>query len=215
MPRPTRTTRARLLLAGVHPLILEDSRLQAGEGYEIEALAGRMETWLPDIQRRSPDVLVLDLLNVPSLSVIARIKRSAPACHILVVTGLKNGAANDMALAAGASGILYRMTVSGELQRAVADALSGRRYISPVLGDLSTKERARPPDRSRDLLRNRRFLERLLEKGCTAPHIATALGLPVEVVNRAIVNLGKRASLPERRRSRRSPGTRLSTTHVK
>ncbi|GKS56930.1 hypothetical protein YTPLAS18_04570 [Nitrospira sp.] len=201
--------RDRVLFAGVHPLILEDSRTQVEAFYEVDSVSQAGDELVLELERRAPDALVLDLLHVSSLRMVSRLGRSRPSCRIIVLTGLRNGTANDMAFTAGASGIIYRLHASLEIRVALAAVLAGRRYVSPALSVVTNKEerevKARRRDRSPTPIHNHRFLLRLLEKGCSVPTIAEALGLSTEAVRRAIANLTIRvATTDARRRTTRS-----------
>ena len=136
MPHSTR--RVRVLCAGFHPLILEDSRIQAGDECEIHTISADEDMLLRTIDRIRPDVILLDLLQTGSLRTIQRVRDTSPSSPVVALTGMRRADTTGSIFLAGASGILYRSDAAAELSAAIQIVQSGQRYLSPAFTKSST-----------------------------------------------------------------------------
>ncbi len=181
-----------ILLAGIHPLIAEDSRLHAHSmsgttQYEVVASTADEPTLLPLVKRLKPHFVILDLLHASSLQTIQRIMSINPSSYIVTVTGARNKDVAAAAISSGASGILYRTDITTELFDAIHTVRSGRRFLSSSLASKATS----PKDHEDRLQAGGissldELIIRLTLRGYPASRIARALGLSVRTVRLSI-----------------------------
>ncbi len=184
-----------ILLAGIHPLIAEDSRLHVhsisrSTPYEIVESPADEHTLLPVVNRLNPSFVLLDLLYASSLQTIRRITNINPSCCILAVTGARNKDVAAAAFSSGASGILYRTDVSTELFDAIRTVRAGRRFLSSSLSSKAANPKIddlRPQTGGISSLDE--LIMRLTLRGYPASRIARALGLSVRTVRLSITFL--------------------------
>ncbi len=179
----------RLLFAGFHPLILEDSLARAGEAYKIDTTSGDESLLLQAVDQSRPDVLLLDLLQTSSLRTIQRVTRIRPSCRVVALTGMRWTDVTDAIYSAGASGILYRFDAAAELFVAVQAVLSGQRYLSPTFLRTSTSIDGERLRQSNKLSASDELVLRLVARDYPAHRIARALGLSVGTVRLSIAYL--------------------------
>lgn len=183
------TTRARLLFAGFHPLILQDSRIHAGTVLPLESVSAEEATLLPAVDRRRPDVLLIDLLHTSSLKTIQRVTAISPACRVVALTGLRHTDVTESIFSAGATGILSRSHALEELFLAVSTVLSGQRYLSPALIANPASILGRGIRQPHNISASDERILHLLAQDYPAPRIARALGLSVETIRLSIACL--------------------------
>ena len=130
-----------IVLADDHQVVRAGLRmlLQAEEGFEVVAEAGDVATTERRVTVYHPRVLILDL-NMPgesSLPAIPRLRQSAPATQIVVLTMQNDPAFAREALRAGAVGYVLKEAADSELTMAIHQVMAGRRYLNRRLaGDL-------------------------------------------------------------------------------
>ncbi len=189
MPEPTR--QQRLMLAGFHPLIVEDSRLHAEDAYDIVAVSADERTLLPAVGRLKPDFVLLDLMHASSLRTIQRITVIDPSCRVVVLTSMRRRGVAESIFSEGASGILHRSDAAAELFLAVRTVASGRQFMSSAM--MKAFDRETPKDERSQQVMNLSPLDktvlRLVLQGYPVHRIARALGLSVRVVRLSIAYL--------------------------
>lgn len=72
---------SRVLFAGFHPLIREDSPFHAGKEYEMPTTSAHQGTLLQSIDRLRPNVILLDLRQTDSLRTVQRTRDTSPSCR--------------------------------------------------------------------------------------------------------------------------------------
>ena len=191
---PHSSERRRLLLAGYHPLILEDSRMRAGTHYDIHAVGAEEDRLLPTVDRLRPDVVLLDLLRTSSLRTIRRVRELYPACRVVALTGLRHADGAQSIFAAGAAGVLYRFSAAAELSLAVDAVLSDRQYLSAAFTTSSDDlERFRSHEhQTGELSPSDKLVLRLIASGYPVDRIARSLGHSVGTVRLSIAHLKRR-----------------------
>jgi DNA-binding NarL/FixJ family response regulator len=118
--------------------------LLAEHGFEVVGEAPSGEAALPLVERRRPDVVVMDL-NMPGMSGVEatrRLSERSPAPTVLVLTVSTAQADVIDALEAGAAGYLLKDSPSDELARGIWAALEGDTPLSPRVARILV-ERAR------------------------------------------------------------------------
>jgi DNA-binding NarL/FixJ family response regulator len=123
--------------SGLRSLLVE-------HGFDVVGEAPSGEAALPLIERRHPDLVVMDL-NMPGMSGVeatCRLSERSPAPTVLVLTVSTAQADVIDALEAGAAGYLLKDSPSEELARGIRAALEGDTPLSPRVARILV-ERAR------------------------------------------------------------------------
>jgi DNA-binding NarL/FixJ family response regulator len=161
---PSRVT---VIIVDDHPVVRWGFRqmLATDPAIEVVGEAAGMEECLRAVQRKRPDVVLLDL-RMPDhdgIEAALRLKRDHPDTKVLVLTVFDDTAHIRAAFGAGADGYLLKTTSCEALVTAVRDVAAGRQVIAPdilraVLGELAvgqlrSADRALLTDEERRLLR--------------------------------------------------------------
>ena len=89
------------------------------------------------VERRAPDVLILDLImpEMDGLEVTKRVHRHFPRTRVVILS--VRGSENSVlaALRNGATGYVFKTATKAMLIQAIHEALRGRRYLSPPLSE--------------------------------------------------------------------------------
>jgi DNA-binding NarL/FixJ family response regulator len=174
--------------AGLRSVLTEHGLVVVGDAPSAEAA-------LPLIERRRPDLVVMDL-SMPGMSgaeATREISRRFPSVAVLVVTVSAAEAEVLEALEAGADGYLLKDSEPAEVVRAVEAAMSGDTPLSPRIARLIVQRARMVPgaaqartavaeemtDRELDVLR-------LLADGLDNRQIAEALFLSPTTVKRHV-----------------------------
>ena len=140
-------TRARILLADDHSLVLEGIRKLIESRYDIVGAADNGDALVREAARTRPDLVVLDV-SMPILNGIdaARaIKKEQPRVKLIFISMHANAVYVRKAIEAGACGYVLKSGASEELLTAIEQARLGHTYFSPGLGQdviEGVKERA-------------------------------------------------------------------------
>ena len=151
----------RIVLADDHAAIRHGLRLllDTEEDLEVVGEAGDAASAASMVDRRNPDVLVLDL-QMPGavpLTDIPRLLEEHPGLSIVVLTMLNDPLTARGLIRAGASGYVLKQAADNELVDAIRAASTGHRYVNPELGaEMAVADRdpvAQLSDRDRELLK--------------------------------------------------------------
>ncbi|XVQ14248.1 response regulator transcription factor [Spirillospora sp. CA-255316] len=159
---------------------------------EVVAEVAAGDEIVPAALRHRPDVAVvdIDLPGVDGLTAAAELHRQAPACRILVLTGLAQPGHLRRALAAHVSGFMLKDAPSDELIAAVRQVAAGDRVFDPklALAALETADNPLSPREAEVLKRH--------AAGASAAEIAADLHLSYGTVRNylasAVTKLGAR-----------------------
>lgn len=180
----------RLLVAGLHPLLLEDIRLLAEPSYDIVAIGADEDVLLPAVDRLKPAIVFIDLLHTGSVQTIRRVTAVNPTTRVVAVTGMRRRDVTESVLAAGAIGVIPRSHAAAELNAAAKMVISGNHYLSPWLSEQvpvgRTDPRRQPPEGPSAL---DKVILRLSVKGYPDSRIARVLGLSVGTVRLSLASL--------------------------
>jgi DNA-binding NarL/FixJ family response regulator len=125
----------KVLIADDHPLILQGLRrtLERTEAIEIVGEARSGAELLQMIERRRPDVVLLDLRmpGTPGLECIERIKVTWPDVKVVVLSALDHKWAVNAALTAGASAYIVKSVNTSNISSVLRQAASGAVYHAP------------------------------------------------------------------------------------
>ncbi len=173
----------RVLLADDHQLVRAGIRqlLEAAGDLQVFAEAGDGEEAQALIQKRRPDVAVLDIQmpKASGIEVTRWVRAHHPDVGVLILTAYDDDPYVMAVLQAGANGYVLKTAAAGELIQAVRDVHEGKSVLSPaitrkLMSNLSNRPEAVEAgpltDRELDVLR-------LAAKGYTNKAIGVQLGI--------------------------------------
>ncbi len=122
-------TRLKVLIADDHPLIVAGLRRALADHEDIE-IVGEAQSGsevMPLVERRRPDVVLLDLSmpGDPVLESIERIAADRPATKTIVLSACDDRASIDAALSAGASAYVVKSVKAIDIASVVRQASNG------------------------------------------------------------------------------------------
>jgi DNA-binding NarL/FixJ family response regulator len=125
----------KVLVADDHPLMLQGIRraLEAGENIEVVGEACSGEEMLALVERRRPDLVLLDLHmpGLDGLDCIAELRRSSPDVKTVVISASDDRASIDAALLAGASAYILKSVSAVDIPSVLRQVASGSVYHVP------------------------------------------------------------------------------------
>ena len=198
-------SRARILLADDHVLILEGLRRMLERQHEVVGAVSDGRSLVDAAVRLKPNLIILDV-SMPLLSGIEagrQIRKRLPRVKLLFLTVHANPAYLREALGAGATGYILKSSTRQEILDAVKTVLAGQRHVSRGIVaedfDLSRWQPGKAP-RSRAALTSReREVLQMLAEGRTAKEVAVALRVSPKTVafhrNNVKRKLGLRKSI--------------------
>ncbi len=125
----------KVLIADDHPLMLQGIRraLEASEDIDVVGEARSGEEMLALVQRRKPDLVLLDL-HMPGLSgldCVSELKRCSPDVKTVVISASDDRASIDSALLAGASAYILKSVSPVDIPTVLRQASIGAVYHVP------------------------------------------------------------------------------------
>jgi DNA-binding NarL/FixJ family response regulator len=144
----------KVLIADDHPLMLQGIRraLEASEDIEVVGEARSGEEALALVERRNPDLVLLDLHmpGVDGLECVAELKRCRPEVKTVVISASDDRASIDSALLAGASAYILKSVSPMDIPSVLRQASTGAVYHVPSASALRSdhKVAASGPDLS-------------------------------------------------------------------
>ena len=181
-------TRARILLADDHRIVVEGLKTLLSGEFELVGIVDDGARMLEAARRLLPDAIVADI-SMPQLNgieALTALRDEGIDIPVIFLTMHREAEYAAMAMESGAAGYVLKHAAPDELILALRTALEGGTFVSPALAaDLFQAARARsreqvdPPfvlsDRQRDVLR-------LLADGQSAKEIARALDISPRTV---------------------------------
>ena len=176
----------RVLLADDHTMVVEALQKLLEPEFEIVGTAADGQKLMQLAQETKPEVILLDL-GMPLLNGFdagRKLKKLLPGAKIVVVTMNDDGETAHAALCAWASGYVIKSSAGAELRRAIADAIEGRKYVSPLIPKWHDKRFVYDPrmPQARPLTPRKRQVLQLLAEGRTMKEAAAALQLAPRTV---------------------------------
>lgn len=176
-------TRARILLADDHVLLLEAFRGLLEPEFEVIGMVTDGRALVTECLRLNPDVVVLDiampLLN--GLDAGRQLKTERRGVKLIYLTMNPDPELAGEALRFGASGYVLKTSAAGELTQAIREALRGRSYITPLItGDVvgALLQRRTGPE----LTTRQREVLQLLAEGRSMKQVGDILNLTPRTV---------------------------------
>jgi DNA-binding NarL/FixJ family response regulator len=171
--------RIRCVIADDHPAIVDavSTYLELEETVDVVGRAGNGADALQLVERRVPDVAVLDL-RMPRLDGIDATRQlvsSGARTAVILYTGYPERSHLLEALDAGARGFLGKEAPLSELVRAITIVASGRTYVDPSLAGVLVGPEATA--RLVSLSKREREVLRLLADGLRNEQVASSLAI--------------------------------------
>jgi DNA-binding NarL/FixJ family response regulator len=128
-------TRARVLLADDHTLLLEAFQKLLAEHVDVVGQAKDGRVVLSAVDELKPDVVVLDI-SMPQLNGLdagRQIKQRHKDVKLVFLTMNEDVGLAAEAFRAGASGYVLKRSAASELVTAIQEVMQGRSYITPLI----------------------------------------------------------------------------------
>ena len=175
-------TKARILLADDHKMILGGLRSLLERDFEVVGTAEDGKALVSEAMRLRPDVVVVDI-SMPKLNGIEafrEIRKTSPGIRAVFLTMHHEVAYAAEAFEAGASAYVLKHSAPGELVTAIREAMNGRTYVTPLIaGELmkSYRNAGHDKDTGVKLTGRQKEILQLLTEGNSAKEIAARLNL--------------------------------------
>ena len=128
--------RPRVLLADDHTLVLDGLRKILEPECDVVGAVEDGRSLLAAAEQLQPDIILLDI-SMPLLNGVEaarRLRAAAPGVKVIFVTMHADATYVAGAFRAGASGYVLKRCASLELLKAISQVLSGREYVTPLIG---------------------------------------------------------------------------------
>jgi DNA-binding NarL/FixJ family response regulator len=124
------------ILADRHTALIEGIRGLLETDFDAVYVVADIQSLSSGAQRLLPDLIIVDLSlvggDLPGL--LQRVADLSPASRVVVLTVHDEPAVPQLALAAGAHGVVLKRCVGTDFMPAIDAVLQGQRYISPDFG---------------------------------------------------------------------------------
>ena len=128
-------TRARILMADDHLMLLEAFKAMLAPDFDIVGLVTDGRTLIEEFARLNPDVVLLDI-GMPLLNGLdagRQLKAQRRSVKLIYLTMNPDPDIAGEALRLGASGYVLKSSAAQELKQAIQEALRERSYITPLI----------------------------------------------------------------------------------
>lgn len=179
-------TRARILLADDHVVMLEGLRSLLARHYDVVGTVRDGQALVQAVEREAPDVVVTDV-SMPGgdgLEAARRILELAPRTRVVLLTMNESSALAATALRMGVSGFVLKTDAATDLVAAIDAALLGHTHLSQALvgGTVSRLASETRGEGSMSLTPRQVEVLRLLGQGKTMKEVAVTLGVSPRTV---------------------------------
>ena len=179
-------TRARLLLADDHPVMLEGLRSLLARRYDVVGTVSDGQALVKAAKLDAPDVVVTDV-SMPGgdgLEAARQILQIVPPPRVVLLTANESSALAATALRMGVSGFVLKTDTATDLVAAIDAALLGHTHLSQALvgGTLSRLAGEARGEGSTELTLRQVEVLRLLGQGKTMKEVGAALSISPRTV---------------------------------
>ncbi len=172
------------------------SILNGSPGYKCTGSFTSCANWVQDVQKSSPDVILMDIemTGINGIDATGLIKKQFPAVRILIQTVFEDDDKIFQALCAGANGYILKTTSPIKMLEAIADVQSGGVAFNPnvaakvallfqeFIAPSTTVHNYHLTEREKEILQ-------LLTEGLPIPRIAEKIFLGYETVRGYVKNI--------------------------
>jgi DNA-binding NarL/FixJ family response regulator len=193
-------TSLKVLIADDHPLMLQGIRkaLEGSDGIEVVGEARSGEEALALVERRKPDLVLLDL-HMPGLGgleCVAAIRRSWPDVKAVVISASDDRASIDGALLAGASAYILKSVSPVDIPSVLRQASTGAVYHVPSVPCSRAAEPA--CDNGPELTPREKTILTAVAGGLTTKAISQDLWLSEHTVKFHLTNIYRKLGVSNR-----------------
>jgi DNA-binding NarL/FixJ family response regulator len=193
-------TSLKVLVADDHPLMLQGIRraLEGSEGIEVVGEARSGEEALALIERRKPDLVLLDLHmpGIGGLECIAEIRRSWPEVKAVVISASDDRGSIDAALLAGASAYILKSVSPVDIPSVLRQASTGAVYHVPSASPTRHSEQSVP--QGPELTPREKTILSAVAGGLTTKAISQDLWLSEHTVKFHLTNIYRKLGVSNR-----------------
>lgn len=190
----------RVLIADDHPLMLQGIRraLEASEDFEVVGEARSGEELLALVDRRRPDLVLLDL-HMPGmggLECVAQMKARWAHVKTVVISASEDRSSIDSALLAGASAYILKSVSAVDIASVLRQAASGAVFHVPSTTASQSAEAA--PSRGPELTPRETTILLAIADGRTTKAISQDLWLSEHTVKFHLTNIYRKLGVSNR-----------------
>ena len=196
----TTGNRTRVLIADDHPLILAGIRraLDRSDGVEVVGEATSGQQVLAMVERRRPEVVLLDLY-MPGLSgaqLIGQIRAQWPEIKTIVLSANEDRGSIDSALNAGASAYIVKSVNPSDLSAVIRQVAGGAVFHAPSrpAGSAPTAEQPAGPE----LTERERTILAAIASGQTTAAISRELWVSEHTIKFHLTNIYRKLGVSNR-----------------
>ena len=190
----------KVLIADDHPLVLIGVRrtLEANDDIEIAGEARSGNELLALIERRRPDVVLMDLRmpDVEGESCIAQIVERWPDVKIVVLSASDDAVSVNGALAAGARAYVVKSVHAFDVASVLRQIRCGAVYHAPSGGTVKPRETVVSPAQS--LTERETAILAAVARGLTTKSISCELWVSEHTVKFHLTNIYRKLGVPNR-----------------
>jgi Response regulator containing a CheY-like receiver domain and an HTH DNA-binding domain len=194
-------SKARLVIADDHTIVLEAYRQLLEPEYEVVGTASNGQELLDIAPALAPDVILLDI-SMPMLNgldVTRQLRTAVPHAKLIFVTMMSEPFYISQAFEMGACAYVLKQSASTELLSALSAALKNQRYISPQLSlevqDAIETPWVKPEGFSSKLTPRQQEVLQLLTKGFSTKEIAAQMQVSTKAVEFHKGNITRRLGI--------------------
>jgi DNA-binding NarL/FixJ family response regulator len=184
----------RLLIVDDHRLMVEGLSKLLEDQFEIVGQAADGVSALNAAKNLHPDLVLLDIClpGMNGLEVARKIREEARDTKILILSVQSSRVYVEEAFRAGASGYLLKQCAGQELVLAIRQILSGRRFVTPSLGEALVRREVKPDNGATSSFRltsRQQQVLQLVVEGHSMKEIASILHISPKTVEFHKANL--------------------------
>jgi DNA-binding NarL/FixJ family response regulator len=197
--------RQRIVIAEDYTILREGLRalISSNPDYEVVGEAGDGHEAIQRVEKLKPHLVLMDLSmpRMNGMDAIREIRKRVPETKIVVLTIHKTEEYILATLKAGANGYVLKDATHDELMMAVANVLSGKRYISPgisekvIEGYLEGRKGIKSHTSWDTVTHREREILKLIAEGYRNKGIAEYLCISVKTVEKHRANLMEKLDL--------------------